>query len=263
MKDIDNNTTAYIQELEDKIVDLSLNLKNCNNKLTTFEKENHQRIRTIVHNLKNPIGVAGSFAEMIADSSENISKEKLDKYIDVIQKSTSFSIELLSSLSVLNTLISPDFKPNLQNTNYGEFLNGIINGIRKEESYKNSTITTNFPNKTITLSIDIHKIEIAIKNLLSNALRFSPNNAIINITIVEKESAIETIITDQGIGIAADNLANIFNEFYSVNTYCEYNNKCVGLGLNIVKRIVDYHHGKITVNSTLENGSNFVISIPK
>jgi len=262
LKDIDNNTTAYIQELEDKIVDLSFNLKSCNNKLTTFKKDNYQRTRTLVHNLKNPIGVAYSFAEMIADSSENISKEKLDKYIDVIKKSTSFSIELLSSLSVINSLNAPDFTINLQKTNYCNFLNGIVAKFNQDKISKNR-ITTNFPNGEINLRIDTHKIEIAIKNLLSNALRFSKNNTTINITVVENENTIETTITDQGIGIAEDNLANLFDEFYTINTYCEYNNKCVGLGLTIVKQILNYHHGEIIVKSVLENGSSFAISIPK
>ena len=81
MKRTDKIFSEYIQELENKIVDLSLKLKGKEFKLDTVEKENHERIRKLVHNLKNPIGVAYSFSEMIAENSEKISKEKLDKLL--------------------------------------------------------------------------------------------------------------------------------------------------------------------------------------
>ena len=107
---VNKNSAEYIEELENKIVDLSLKLKGKSNQLKNIENENYERIRKLVHNLKNPIGIAYSFSEMIAESSEKISKEKLEKYTDIIQKSTAFSIEIsiIESSVILVWLIIKD-----------------------------------------------------------------------------------------------------------------------------------------------------------
>lgn len=262
MKNHDTNSTDYIQELENKIVDLSLELKSIHNILSANKAENQERIRIFSHNLKNPIGVAYSFAEMIADSADNISTEKLTKYIDVVKKSTKYSLEILNSLATINSINSPDFKLNLEKVNYCALLTSVVKQFEKEAYEKNCKISTAFSNNIINTNIDAQKITMVISNLLSNALRFSPNNTTIKISVIEKENAIETTITDQGIGISESNLASIFNDFFVVNTYCENNHKCIGLGLTTVKLILQHHKGKITVNSNLGNGTSVKFWIP-
>lgn len=262
MEKTNKNSAKYIQELEDKIVDLSLKLKSKTNQLENVEKDIHERFRKLVHNLKNPIGVAYSFAEMIAESTENISKEKLEKYNDIILKSTDFSIEILNALANLNRLKSPYFKLNYEKTNYIQLINNVIDKFKAEAGNRNISIIKNFPENTIYLNLDKNEITLVIYNLLSNAMRFSPSNSTINITVSENENSVDTKITDEGIGISEQHLNTIFDEFSVVNTYCENNNKCVGLGLSIAKIIVNYHNGEIKAISNLEKGTtiNFTIS---
>lgn len=263
MKQTDKISSEYIQELENKIVDLTLRLKNKVFKLDTVEKENHERIRKLVHNLKNPVGVAYSFSEMITEESEEISKEKLDKYIDVIKKSTDFSVEILNSIAKLNRLKSPSFTLNLQKTNYYEFLTDILSEFNTEGAHKNTTISTSFPSDVLNIDIDKDEIASLIRILMRNAFGYSANNSEINIVVIETDSAIETTITDQGIGISDIDLQSVFKEFYMVNTYSQANSKCVGLGLAIAKIILQHHKGEIQVSSTLGKGSSFIFSFPK
>lgn len=263
MKKNDKNSPTYIQELEHKIVDLSLQLKGKESELFDSQLENHVHIRKLVHNLKNPIGVVFSFSEMIADSGDKITKEKLEKYIDIIKNSSDYSLQVLNSLSNFNRLKSPEFNLYSQNMNYTELLNAVVNDFKKEADKKNIGITKNFPETSIFLTFDRERITEVIKILINNALHYSPNNTSINIAVIETKDAVETTITDEGIGISEDNLTNVFNEFYVVNTYSEDKNKCVGLGLAIAKKIIQCHKGKITAISTLGKGSSFKFSIPK
>lgn len=263
MKRTDKISADYIQELENKIVELSLKLRAKDLNLNTVEKENHERIRKLVHNLKNPIGVAYSFSEMIVENIEEISKEKLDKYIDVIKKSTDFSVGILNSIASLNRFKSPSFSLNLQETNYCEFLKDILSEFNTESIHKNIAITSSFPENIINLSIDTNEIALLIRILMRNAFGYSSNNSEINIVVTETSSTIDTTITDQGIGISETDLHAVFNEFYMVNTYSQDKSKCVGLGLAIAKIILNFHKGKIQVSSTLGEGSSFTFSFPK
>jgi len=263
LKQTDKISSEFIQELENKIVDLTLRLKGKGFELDTVEKENHERIRKLVHNLKNPIGIAYSFSEMIAENSEEISKEKLDKYIDVIKKSTDFSVEILNSIANLNRLKSPSYKFSSQKSNYCEFLIDILSEFNAIAADKNTVITTSIPKKGINVNIDTEEIALLIRVLMRNAFAYSSNNSKINIVVVETDIAIETTITDQGIGISENDLKAVFKEFYMVNTYSQDKTKCVGLGLAIAKLILHHHKGEIQVNSTYGKGTSFVFSIPK
>lgn len=259
----DKNLAAYLETLENKIVDLSLELKSKNNVLNSLKNENFNHIKKLVHNLKNPIGIAFSFSEMIAENPKNLSIEKLEQYIDIIQNSTKYSIEILNAIATINRLKAPAFLLNFNTVNYVDFLNENLNEIQQEFDQKNIAIIKDFPSKSISLSIDSNEIKLLISNLLNNALRFSPINSTINISIHETSDAVETVISDQGIGISENNLPLVFNEFFVVNTYCENNEKCIGLGLSIAKLIANYHNSKIEVSRNLDQGVSFKLTIPK
>ena len=200
---------------------------------------------------------------MIAESSEKITKEKLEKYTDIIQKSTDFSIEILNALASLNRLKSPKFKLDYQNSNYCEVLTNVVNKFKTETDNTNISIEMNVPKNTVFLSFDINEITHVIDNILSNAMRFSSNNSTVSIAVIETEKTVETIITDNGIGISEADLPHVFDEFWVVNTYSENNNKCVGLGLAIAKIIVNYHNGEIKASSSFGKGTAFSFTLPK
>jgi K+-sensing histidine kinase KdpD len=263
LKEIDKKTADYIQELEDKIVDLSLQLKGKNNAFISLQSENYERIQKLIHNLKNPIGVVYSFSEMMVEKKENFASEKSKKYIDVIKNSASFSIDTLNSLAIINRLNSPKFKLKIEPTNYTELVEIIIDKFTTEAAKKQISIKKKFPENHIFATIDKLEIEQVISVLIQNALRFSSKNTTITIAIQEKEKNIETIITDEGMGIAEKYLQTIFDEFSVVNTYSDNNEKCIGFGLAIAKKIIEYHKGFIAVQSTINKGSRFSFSIPK
>ena len=253
----------YIEELEDKIVELSLQLKAKNNKLHAIQEENYLRTRKVVHNLKNPIGVAYSFSEILESGGSDISNEKFEKYVEIIKNSTDFSIQFLTSLSKVNALNSPDFNLNLAKVEYVSLLSNVVGELTNEAESKQITILKKTPQNNLLLTLDKTQIEFVIRALIHNALRYSPNNSTINVEVVEHEEHIETIITDEGIGISEADLTNVFNEFFVVNTYSDNKEKCIGLGLSISKTILDYHKGTIVVNSGLNSGTCFKFRIPK
>ena len=97
---------------------------------------------------------------------------------------------------------------------------------------------------------------------MDNAVKYSPADKAIAISVTKNKAFTDIIVQDNGCGIDKEHLPQIFNRFYRVDRSRSRNEGGTGLGLAIVKHIVQYHHGKIDVRSTREKGSTFKISIP-
>jgi signal transduction histidine kinase len=257
------DSEVYINELEEKIVDLSLRLKGGAIELNSVIERNNKSIGKLIHNLKNPVGVIFSFSDMILEDIEEYTPEKLEKHLQIIKNSANFSLQMLTTVGKYSQLQSPDLRYSFKNTNYFELLNTIIDEFKALSVEKNIDIGHAFSENSIILNIDTTEISIALRNIISNAFRYSNNNTIIKIEVKEYSNTIETTITDKGIGISQENLSAIFMEFFVVNTYSNNKQKCIGLGLSIAKKIIEDHKGNISVSSILNEGTSFKITLPK
>ena len=250
----------YITELEEKIIALSLKLKHRSNELKSIEQSNNEQIGALIHNLKNPIGIVYSFSDIILGSIDNYSAEKLEKHINVINKSASYSIKLLNDFGLYNELKSPNFES--EKSNYIEIINNVIGNFNELASKQNITFVKNSSNSAIYLNVNKEKIAVALGNVISNALRFSNENSKITIKIIENEETVDTLISDEGIGISETDLLAVFNPFFVVNTYSNNQQKCTGLGLPIAKKIIDHSGGQISIKSKINLGTTVKISLP-
>ena len=252
----------YISELEEKIVDLTFKLKSAKNELNESSESNLKVISKLAHNLKNPIGLIVSFSEIISEDIESGSTEKLSKYMEIIQNSAKFSLEIINSSAKITQLKSGK-KFNFSLKNYIEVIEKVISKYRAEALKKHIEIKKIIPEKAISVLIEEEEMMRALGNVIDNAIRFSDENSTITITVSENKNTLETTIADEGLGISEENLSKVFYEFFVVNTYSANKQKCVGLGLSIANEIVKSHHGEISVLSTLEKGSEFKITLPK
>ena len=257
------NSSAYISDLEDKIVDLSLQLKGKSNELDVVRESNKMSIGKLIHNLKNPVGVIFSFSDMIIEDIEDYTTDKLEKHLQIIKNSAEFSLQMLMQVAKNSQLQSPDLNYNFKSTNYIELINTIIKEFNLKASEKNIKIEQDFLETSINLMLDKAEISIALSNIINNAIRYSNENSTIKIIVKENSDTIETIVIDEGIGISEENISAIFNEFFVVNTYSEDKQKCIGLGLSIANKIINNHHGKILVTSKLNKETSFKITLPK
>lgn len=256
------NSDKYIPELEEKIIDLSLKLKSKSNELNAAIETNSKILGKLTHNLKNPIGVIFSFSEMMLEDIEDYSIEKLGKHLQIIKNSATFSLAFLDTISKYTRVNSPNYVLKPAEINYSELLNNLINEFRAKAAEKNIALEINLPSKDIFLSLDKDEITQALSAVLNNAMRYSNENSTVNITVEKTKNTVETIITDQGIGISETDLPHVFEEFYVVNTYSDDKQKCIGLGMAIAKKIIEKHKGRISANSALEKGSSFKIILP-
>lgn len=259
MSSIDKESEEYIQNLEEKIVELSLKLKQKNYQLKNASKESQKVLGKLTHNLKNPVGVISSFSEMMLEDLEDFTSEKLTKFLKAINNSAKFSLHFLNAIAKYSQVKSLEFELNLEKVNLIELVENIVAKLTVKAGNKNITILKNYPKQQLFLNLDASEMGIALYNILDNAIRYSSENTTITITIIQNKEAIEISCLDEGIGISEDNLLHIFEPFFVVNTYDTEKIKCIGLGLTVTKMIVEKHAGNLQVKSKLNQGSEFRI----
>lgn len=259
MSSIDKESEEYIRNLEEKIVELSLKLKQKNYQLKNASKENQKVFGKLTHNLKNPVGVISSFSEMMLEDLEDYTSEKLTKFLKAINNSAKFSLNFLNAIAKFSQVKSSEFELNLEKVNLIELMDNIVTKLVEKADNKNITILKNYHKKELFLNMDASEMGIALYNVLDNAIRYSSENTTVTIAINQNKEAIEISCLDEGIGISEDNLAPIFEPFFVVNTYDTEKIKCIGLGLTVAKMIVEKHAGNLRVKSKLNQGSEFTI----
>jgi two-component system, sensor histidine kinase and response regulator len=115
----------------------------------------------------------------------------------------------------------------------------------------------------IYIKTDADDLEIVFNNLISNAIKYNNTGGSVKCSIKESEKEISIRISDTGIGMKDEEISKLFNEFYRIRNEKTKNISGSGLGLSIVKKIIDYYHGNIAVESIPDEGTSFIINLPK
>lgn len=251
------------QNLEEKVQARTLELEKVNARLSELNLEKNKYIGMVAHDLRNPIGVAGSFSEILIDDLDTIPKETQLEYLRHISDSCEFSLNLIHDFLDVSKIESGVFDLNLSELEYLSFIKKSI--VHEEILAKNKSqeiiITTDL--SFITATLDINKIQQVLNNLLSNAIKYSFPDTKIVIDISETETEIVTKIIDQGQGIPKIELQKLFNPFQTTSVRATDSEKSTGLGLAIVKKIIEAHHGWVKVESEVGKGSVFSFGFPK
>lgn len=249
--------------LEEKVKARTLDLENLNALLSELNNEKNRYIGMVAHDLRNPIGVAASFSDILIDDFDTIPKETQLEYLGYISKSCDFSLNLIRDFLDVSKIEAGIFDLNLTEQEYISFVHQSIFKSEFLAKKKSQEITINVNRNSIVACFDKNKIQQVLNNLLSNAIKYSFPNTQIVIDISDNDDDILTKIIDQGQGIPAEELQKLFTPFQTTSVKATASEKSTGLGLAIVKKIVEAHHGNIGVNSEVGTGSTFWFSFPK
>ena len=263
MEKLHINQSDYIEQLEEKIIDLSIQLNNKRVAIDLINESHNKLLKRMIHDLKNPAGVVTSFSEMILEDIDFYDVDKLKKHIGIIKKAADYSIHFLNRTVKLLRLQSAEMTFLFNNVNYIDLLNQVINKHKPIASEKRIRIVTDFEITSELLLLDAEEINKTLSNILGNAIRYSNENTTIAISVVATKNNIVTLITDGGIGVSEENVPKVFDEYFVISTYSSNKEKCVGLGLTMAKIIIEQHQGKISFESQLNKGSDVKITLPR
>lgn len=258
-----HNLQEMNSTLEEKVKTRTQELEKLNSRLSEINLEKNKYIGMVAHDLRNPIGVAASFSEFIIENFETTSKDEKLEYLGYINTSCTFSLDLIRDFLNVSKIEAGIFDLNLSELEYINFVKTSIvqNEILAKNKSQQIIIHTNA--NTISVSFDRNKIQQVLNNLLSNAIKYSLPNTQIVVDISETATEIVTQIIDQGQGIPEGEISKLFHPFQTTSVKATANESSTGLGLAIIKKIVEAHHGNIGVESEVGKGSTFWFSIPK
>jgi len=250
------------QNLEEKVKIRTQDMESVNNRLSELNIEKNRYIGMVAHDLRNPIGIAVSFSELLINEYDEIPKEMQIDFLGNINESCSYSLNLINDFLDVSKIEAEIFDLKLTEQNY---LTLVERGIAQNKilaKNKSQEIVVHSDMDEIFIRCDKNKMLQVIDNLLSNAIKFSGSETKIEIKISRTENEITTSIKDQGQGIPPDELSDLFKAFKTTSVKSTGDEKSTGLGLAIVKKIIQAHNGKLSVESKVGEGSVFSFSLP-
>jgi two-component system phosphate regulon sensor histidine kinase PhoR len=189
-------------------------------------------------------------------------EQKVKSYAAIINKETQRLGALIGDLLDLSRIESgKGLSLSLEEVDFGELIRTVYETF-KSASEKHKIILT-IPEKSEKILVDRNKMIQVLTNLLSNAVKYSPDGGNIYISMEEKEDRIYVSVKDEGMGISKEDLPHIFEKFYRAKTEQVKKIGGTGIGLPIVKYILELHNGGIDVQSEYGKGSTFTFYIPK
>jgi len=248
--------------LENKVTKRTQELLEVNQKLIELNQEKNRFLGIAAHDLRNPIGVALSFAELLISEFETFLDEEKRRYLSVIYERCEFSIKLLNELLDISKIEAGKLELNYETNDYIDFIENLIAQNQIFARKKHIIITLENDYFVYSFSFDKMRIEQVLTNLISNAIKFSSPKTNIIIKIEQSGDFVKTSITDQGKGIPADELDLLFHPFQKTSVQPTAGESSTGLGLAISKRIIEEHKGSIGAESTVGVGSTFYFTLP-
>ena len=219
-------------------------------------------VSMVAHELKSPLATISGFAELLQMPEE--SPEAVQEYASVIRNEANRLADLVNKFLDITKIEAGrmDFHPT--DIPASQILNGVLHIAAAEAQKKGIQLDVEVPDENVTLHADEKMMSEVLLNLLANAVKYSPPNTRVTLRIFENENAVVLQVQDEGYGIAPEHLPHIFKKFYRIkNDPHVQEERGTGLGLSLVKEIVELHKGRIKVDSQVGKGTTFTITFPK
>ena len=246
----EENNTIELDMLVESINHLAMSLE-------TMEKLRKQLTEDVAHELRTPITILQSYIEAMTDGMWEASPKRLQSCNEEVLRIG----KLVGDLEKLTKIESENLKLNKQKIDLYEIINKTVSSFEKEIQDKKLQVKILGPH--ISLLADIDRMKQVVVNLFANAVKYSKDGSKITFELFETKDFVGFYIQDSGIGIPEEELPYIFERFYRADKSRNRLTGGSGIGLTIVKAIVDAHGGRVLVESHLGEGSRFTVRLPK
>lgn len=226
-----------------------------------IENMRKEFIADVSHELKTPLTSVISYAETIRDSQDMDDATK-SRFLDVIVSESERMTRLVKDLLYLSAIDSAQQYLRYSDVNVSSLIKKCMEHLGLHAEQKRQELRLEVADE-IVARIDPDQIEQLVINILSNAIKYSPEESSIAVRLVDREDRFLIEIEDRGAGISEEDLKHIFDRFYRVDKARSRAMGGTGLGLAIAKGIVELHGGSITARSTLGVGTVMSIVLPK
>ncbi len=254
--DVDMDNGDEISQLCQDFEEMRIRLKESTEEKVQYDKESKELISNISHDLKTPITAIKGYVEGILDGVAS-SPEKLDKYIRTIYNKANDMDRLIDELTFYSKIDTNKIPYTFSKINVAGYFRDCVEEVGLELDSNNIELGYfNYVDEDVVVIADAEQMKRVVNNIISNSVKYlDKKKGIINIRIKDVGDFIQVGIEDNGRGIAARDLPNIFDRFYRTDSSRNSSKGGSGIGLSIVRKIIEDHGGKIWATSKLGIGT--------
>ncbi|MFP4323111.1 MAG: ATP-binding protein, partial [Anaerolineales bacterium] len=227
--------------------------------LSQLDKLKNDFIAVASHELRTPLGVVLGYASFL---KEEVTGETYDHAMAILNGAMRIR-EILEDMTNLQYLNVGEAELEREIIPVAEVMLNALNNVKAFSDERGHRLHYSAPPATLQAAFDRVKVEMALTNVLNNAIKFSPDKSFVELSYDQHAGEIWLIVKDNGIGIEADQFKRIFQAFYQIEDHMTRRQNGIGLGLAIAKGVIEAHGGRIWVESPgLNQGTTFVLSLP-
>lgn len=252
--------TFSVTQRETGFVNGLITVLHDNTEQEKIEMERREFVSNVSHELRTPLTTMRSYLEALAEGAWR-NEDIAPAFLNVTQTETERMIRLVNDLLKLSRMDSNEYELNTEWVDFNTFFNSIIDRFEFSKSQEVS-FRRIVPPVDLFVEIDTDKLTQVIDNIISNALKYSPDGGIVRFNVAVLDDSIRVSISDEGLGIPAANVNRIFDRFFRSDKARSRAMGGTGLGLAIAKEMISAHGGKIWANSVEGEGTTIFFTLP-
>lgn len=243
---------------KDEIGELTASFNQMAQELDSLERVRRQFVSDVSHEIQSPLTSIKGFT--MALKQKKLDEESRLRLLTIIEEESDRLSRLTQDLLKLSSLEHDQIQPNMSQYRLDEQLKDVM--IASEPLWSTKSIKLELDLEPVIISADEDKLSQLWTNLLSNAIKFTGAGSVIAISLAASQHSVTVSVADSGVGIPEEELQHIFKPFYKIDQARERTVGGNGIGLSIVKRIVELHAGEIRVESTMAKGTTMTVVLP-
>ncbi|MGJ4748131.1 ATP-binding protein [Leptospira sp. SA-E8] len=250
------------EEMETEIIRRSQELQSANKSLRETEKIKNEFFANVSHELRTPLSlILAPVESILLDKKSSLSPNNI-QMLETVHNNSVRLLQMVNSLLDFSKFEAGKMNVQLESTNISSLIQAILKDFEPSALEKNIQIQKELPSSDLNILIDRYLFERIFFNLLSNALKFTPKDGNISVTVTYSEDQLFLTVQDSGIGISEADQKIIFKKFQQAEGSSTRRYGGTGLGLAMVKDFSELLGGSVEVTSKLDSGSKFSVKIP-
>ena len=251
------------RNLEERVEQRTTELERMNRELEVASAHKSRFLASMSHELRTPLNSILGFAELLQDQDFGVLNDQQRRFVTNIHTSGTHLLGVINDILDLSKVAAGKIELQLEAVNVSEVLQGVADILRPLADRKQLTFTVHPADADLEALADAARFKQVLYNLVSNAIKFTPDGGHIDVSAVALPDAVQVSVQDDGIGIAEDNQERIFEEFQQIDSALSRQFEGTGLGLALTRNFVRLQGGEISVASAPGMGSTFTFTLPR
>jgi PAS domain S-box-containing protein len=218
-------------------------------------------LAVVSHELRTPLNAVYGWARMLR--SGQLQAEAAERALDVIVRNADAQVQLIDDLLDMSRIIAGKIRLDVRPFDLETVIQGAIDAVRPAAESKEISLECVLDSRAAEITGDPDRLQQVVSNLLMNAVKFTPNGGRVQVCLERINAHVEIVVSDTGQGISKEVLPHIFERFHQADNTSTRSHRGLGIGLALVRHLVELHGGKVTAHSPGEGqGATFTVELP-